>query len=81
VLAVNLTSVFKLTRALAAGMLERGFGRIVNVSSVLGLVGENWGRAVHSRESRTERPDPDAGHRVGPARRDGQRPVSRVDRD
>jgi NAD(P)-dependent dehydrogenase (short-subunit alcohol dehydrogenase family) len=42
VLTLNLRSVFALTQAVAAGMLERGYGRIVNVSSVLGLLGEAW---------------------------------------
>lgn len=40
VVDLNLRSVFTLTQALAAGMLERGSGRIVNISSVLGLLGE-----------------------------------------
>ena len=39
VLDVNLTAAFLLARALAPGMRARGFGRIVNVASVAGLVG------------------------------------------
>ncbi|NMI00190.1 SDR family NAD(P)-dependent oxidoreductase [Pseudonocardia acidicola] len=42
ILTLNLRSVFTLTRALAAGMLERGYGRVVNIGSVLGLLGEAW---------------------------------------
>ncbi|PXY16730.1 hypothetical protein BA062_38585 [Prauserella flavalba] len=42
VLAVNLRSVFTLTRCLAPGMLARGWGRIVTVASALGLVGEPY---------------------------------------
>lgn len=42
VLNLNLRSVFALTRALAVGMLDRGYGRVVNVSSVLGLLGDAW---------------------------------------
>ena len=39
VVAVNLTGVFNCARAAAPGMVERGFGRIVNVASVAGLRG------------------------------------------
>ena len=37
--AVNLTGPFVLTQAVAAGMLERGSGSVVNVASILGMVG------------------------------------------
>jgi acetoacetyl-CoA reductase len=40
VLAVNLDSVFILCRLLVDGMCERGFGRIVNISSVNGQTGQ-----------------------------------------
>jgi meso-butanediol dehydrogenase/(S,S)-butanediol dehydrogenase/diacetyl reductase len=39
VLAVNLTAPFLLARACLPGMLERKFGRILNVASVLGKTG------------------------------------------
>lgn len=39
VLRVNLDSVFNLCRLLADGMCERGFGRIVNISSIIGQTG------------------------------------------
>jgi 3-hydroxybutyrate dehydrogenase len=38
ILAINLSSAFHLTRAVFAGMKERGFGRIVNIASAHGLV-------------------------------------------
>lgn len=39
VLAVNLRGTFLCTRALLGPMLERGFGRIINIASQLGQVG------------------------------------------
>lgn len=38
-LAVNLTAPFHLIRLILPGMRARGFGRIVNVSSIYGLIG------------------------------------------
>ena len=40
VLSVNLDSVFTLCSLLAEGMCERGYGRIVNISSVNGQTGQ-----------------------------------------
>ena len=40
VLRVNLDSVFNLCRLVVEGMCERGFGRIVNISSVNGQTGQ-----------------------------------------
>ncbi len=39
VLATNLTGVFLLTQAVAKSMLRRRYGRIVNVTSVVGMMG------------------------------------------
>ncbi len=39
-LAVNLSAPFHLTRLLLPGMRARGFGRIVNISSIYGLIGD-----------------------------------------
>ncbi|MFN2384686.1 MAG: 3-oxoacyl-[acyl-carrier-protein] reductase [Thermoanaerobaculia bacterium] len=39
VLATNLTGVFLLTQAVVKGMFKRRYGRIVNVTSVVGLMG------------------------------------------
>ena len=39
VMRVNLDSVFNLCRLLAEGMCERGYGRIVNISSIIGQTG------------------------------------------
>lgn len=40
VIATNLTSLFNVTRAIAAGMVARGWGRIINISSVNGIRGQ-----------------------------------------
>lgn len=40
VIAVNLTSVFNLCRQVVDGMCERGYGRIVNISSIVGQTGQ-----------------------------------------
>ncbi|TWI55449.1 3-hydroxybutyrate dehydrogenase [Pseudomonas duriflava] len=39
IIAINLSSVFHATRLALPGMRERGWGRIVNIASVHGLVG------------------------------------------
>ncbi|OHV72253.1 3-oxoacyl-[acyl-carrier-protein] reductase [Ensifer sp. LCM 4579] len=44
VLEVNLTSVFRLTRELTHPMMRRRFGRIVNITSIVGVTG-NPGQA------------------------------------
>ncbi|MCA1493689.1 3-oxoacyl-[acyl-carrier-protein] reductase [Ensifer sp. NBAIM29] len=44
VLEVNLTSVFRLTRELTHPMMRRRFGRIINITSVVGVTG-NPGQA------------------------------------
>jgi len=40
VLATNLDSMFAMTRAVIEGMRERGFGRIINISSINGQKGQ-----------------------------------------
>lgn len=39
VLAVNLTAPFRLTRAMLRGMLKRRYGRIINITSIVGAMG------------------------------------------
>jgi 3-oxoacyl-[acyl-carrier protein] reductase len=39
VIAVNLTATFRLTRAAVRGMMRRRFGRIIGISSVVGIIG------------------------------------------
>lgn len=47
VLAVNLDGAFNCTKAVIDGMLERKFGRIINISSVIGRMG-NFGQANYA---------------------------------
>jgi 3-oxoacyl-[acyl-carrier protein] reductase len=39
VLAINLTAAFRLTRAALRGMMRRRFGRIIGITSVVGITG------------------------------------------
>ncbi|MEA2857009.1 MAG: 3-oxoacyl-[acyl-carrier protein] reductase [Methylobacteriaceae bacterium] len=39
VIAVNLTSAFRLCRAAVKGMMRRRFGRIINITSIVGVTG------------------------------------------
>ncbi len=47
VINVNLNSVYNVTRPVWEGMLERGFGRVINISSVNGQRGQ-FGQANYS---------------------------------
>ncbi len=47
VIAVNLTGVFSVTKAFIDGMADNGWGRVVNVSSIVGEVG-NFGQANYA---------------------------------
>ncbi len=47
VMAVNLRSAFVATRAVQRGMMKRRFGRIINIASVVGIMG-NKGQANYS---------------------------------
>jgi NAD(P)-dependent dehydrogenase (short-subunit alcohol dehydrogenase family) len=47
VLAVDLTGVFAVTKLFIDGMADRGWGRVINISSIVGEVG-NFGQANYS---------------------------------
>jgi len=47
VLSVNLKSIFNCTQALAKSMMKQRYGRIINISSIVGLIG-NEGQANYA---------------------------------
>jgi 3-oxoacyl-[acyl-carrier protein] reductase len=47
VLQVNLTGTFRLTRAVMRGMMRRRFGRVINITSIVGVTG-NPGQANYA---------------------------------
>lgn len=47
VLGVNLTGTFNITRALLPAMIEAGWGRVINISSIVGQTG-NFGQLNYS---------------------------------
>jgi 3-oxoacyl-[acyl-carrier protein] reductase len=47
VLGVNLTGPFNITRAVLPGMIEAGWGRVINIASVVGQTG-NFGQANYA---------------------------------
>jgi len=47
VLQVNLTGSFRLTRAAMRGMMRRRFGRVINITSIVGVTG-NPGQAYYA---------------------------------
>ena len=46
-IAVNLTATFRLARAAVHGMMRRRFGRIIGITSVVGVTG-NPGQANYT---------------------------------
>jgi len=57
VIAVDLRGAFLCTRAALRGMLRRRWGRIVNISSVVGLVGNAGAGQLRGCQSWIDRPD------------------------
>ena len=51
VLDINLRAAFSLSQLVGAGMLRRRYGRIVNVASVMGLIGDAWAAPYSASKS------------------------------
>ena len=61
VINVNLSSVFDVTRIFIDGMVARGWGRVINISSIVGRIG-NIGQANYAAaKGRAHRIDQDLG--------------------
>ena len=78
VIAVNLTGVFIVTKQFIDGMADRGWGRVINVSSIVGEVG-NFGQANYAAaKAGVIGLTKTLGPRVCPQGRDRQRGSARV---
>jgi len=68
VLTVNLTGAFNLTQAAAKVMMRQRSGRVVNVASVIGLMG-NAGQCSYAAPRRADRAHQEPGARAGQPQR------------
>jgi len=50
-LEVNLTGTFRCTRAALPGMLERGWGRVINIASIAGKTGARTSRHIRRQST------------------------------
>jgi 3-oxoacyl-[acyl-carrier protein] reductase len=64
VLRTNLTGAFLLTQAVISSMMKARWGRVINITSVVGETGRR-GRRTMRRRRRADRPDQVAGAGVG----------------
>ena len=69
VLDTNLTAAFRLARAALRGMIKRRFGRIVNITSIVGVTGNPGPGQLRRGQGRADRHVQGAGAGGGGARR------------
>ena len=81
VLATNLTGVFLLTQAVVKSMVRKRYGRIVNITSVVGLMGNAGTGQLRRLEGGTDRPDQVGGARARLPQRHLQRRRAGLHRD
>jgi NAD(P)-dependent dehydrogenase (short-subunit alcohol dehydrogenase family) len=72
VIDLNLTGVFLCTRAVSKIMLKQRSGRIVNIASVAGLMGNPWSGQLQCRQSRGDWLHQNRCQGTGPSRRHRQ---------
>ena len=78
VITTDLTSVFLITKQFIDEMADRGWGRIINMSSMSGEIGTVRPGELRRRESRPDWPDQDARPGIRPQGSDRQRRRARV---
>ena len=81
VLEVNLSSQFVLTQAIAAPMLDRGYGKVIFTASLLSFQGGINVPGLHRLEVRHRRTHEGPRQRMGGPRRQRQRDRPRLHRD
>ena len=72
VIKVNLTATFRLTRAATKLMMRKRFGRIIAITSIVGVTGNPGQGNYTAVEGRTDRHDQDAGRGIRQAQRHRQ---------
>ena len=61
VMQVNLTAAFRLSRAVLRGMMKKRWGRIIGITSVVGVTGNPGQAQLRRRQGRADRHDQGAG--------------------
>ncbi len=78
-LMVNLTAPYLLTKLVLPSMMERGWGRIINISSIAGRIGSEHGAAYGASKHGLLGLDPEHGRGRSPPRHHRQCRLSRRD--